>query len=361
MKHLVIMAAGTGGHVFPGLAVADEMIRRGWTVSWLGTENGMECSLVRSIPLDTIRFSGMRGKGLRHSLLGLLRLFQSLRGCYRILGARHADVVLGMGGYVCVPGGLMAALRKKPLVLMNADHDLLLSNRMLAPIAERVAFGFPGLDSLITKRSLICGNPVRPEIEAIARPETRFAQRTGPLRLLVMGGSLGAEAINQALPKAISILPPGKRPVIVHQTGRGKDEAVRAAYEAFRIADVEVVPFIEDVAACLADCDLVICRAGAVTVSELCAAGVASVLVPLALRTTSHQVGNAKYLAVNQAAFHLPQDDLRPERLAQILREASRPGLLKLAARARSLAKPHSASDLADELERLAIRPERRK
>ena len=221
-RHLVVMAAGTGGHVIPGLAVAREMQARGWTVSWLGTTQGMENRLVPSsgIALDRIGFNGLRGKGLLHTLTGGLRLLGAFWSCLRILRRRSADAVLGMGGYVCFPGGLMAALLGKPLVLVNADAALLLSNRALLPVADRVAFGFDGAAARGTKNGVVTGNPVRAEIEALPAPALRCAGRSGPLRLLVVGGSLGARALNECVPQALALCPPAERPLVTHQTGR---------------------------------------------------------------------------------------------------------------------------------------------
>ena len=196
MKHLLVMAAGTGGHVIPGLAVAREMQARGWSVSWLGTPAGMENKLVppTGIPIDTISFSGLRGKGAMHTLTGGFRLLGAFWSCLRIIRARRTTAVLGMGGYVCFPGGLMASLLSKPLVLVNADASLLMSNRALLPVADAVAFGFDGDAAQRTKRAVVTGNPVRAEIEALPEPAQRFANRQGALRVLVVGGSLGARA-----------------------------------------------------------------------------------------------------------------------------------------------------------------------
>ena len=354
-KHLVIMAAGTGGHVIPGLAVAREMQSRGWTVSWLGTTHGMENKLVppSGIPMDGITFSGLRGKGLLHTLTGGLRLLGAFWSCLRILRRRRADAVLGMGGYVCFPGGLMASLLGKPLMLVNADASLLMSNKALLPLADRIGFGFEGAAAQRTKGALVTGNPVRSEIEALPEPSLRFAGRSGPLRVLVVGGSLGAKVLNDTVPQALALLAPGERPLVVHQTGAASHEAVRAQYASMSL-NATVLPFIDDMARQLADCDLIVCRAGAVTVSELCAAGVASALVPLIVSTTSHQRDNAEWLAAQGAGLHLPQSDFSPRALADLLAGASRDKLLSMATRARALARPHAAARVADELERLA-------
>lgn len=353
-RHLVVMAAGTGGHVIPGLAVAREMQQRGWTVSWLGTSHGMENRLVppSGIPMDTITFSGLRGKGLVHTMTGGLRLLAAFASCLRILRARKASAVLGMGGYVCFPGGVMTALLGKPLMLVNADAALLMSNKALLPVADRVGFGFPGPAAERTRGGLVTGNPVRAEIEALPTPAQRFAGRTGPLRMLVVGGSLGARVLNDTVPQALALLPPDQRPRITHQTGQANFDAVQAAYASMSL-EAEVLPFIDNMAERLADCDLIVCRAGAVTVSELCAAGVAGVLVPLIVSTTSHQRDNAEWLAAQGAGVHLPQVDFSPRALADLLARTDRDGLLAMAARARALARPHAAARVADEIEKL--------
>ena len=352
--HLVIMAAGTGGHIMPGLAVAREVRSRGWTVSWLGTSHGMENRLVppAGIEMDTIAFSGLRGKGLLHTATGGLRLLKAFWDCLRILRRRGADVVLGMGGYVCFPGGLMASLLSKPLMLVNADAALLLSNKSLLPVADRVAFGFDGPAVKGVKAGVVTGNPVRAEIEALPEPSERRAGRSGALRLLVVGGSLGAQVLNRTVPQALALMEAGARPWVVHQTGAAQADEVRAAYAAAGL-QADVRPFIDDMATQLAHCDLVLCRAGAVTVSELCAAGVASMLVPLVVSTTSHQRDNAQWLAGQGAAVHLPQAEFTPEALAQRLQALDREALLAMARRARSLAQPQAAARVADELQQL--------
>ncbi len=354
MSHLVVMAAGTGGHIMPGLAVAREMQRRGWTVSWLGTTRGMENRLVppAGLPLDTLAFSGLRGNGPVHMLTGGLRLVKALWDSLRILRRRGTSAVLGMGGYVCFPGGLVAALLRKPLMLVNADAALLLSNKSLLRFADRVAFGFDGDAASQVPQAVVTGNPVRAEIELLPAPAERFAGRSGPLKLLVVGGSLGAKVLNETLPRALALMPPDKRPLVTHQTGGAHLESVTAAYAQAGV-EAELLPFLDDMPARLADCDVIVCRAGAITVSELCAAGVASVLVPLIVSTTSHQRDNAQWMARHQAAFHLPQTELSPEKLADVLASMHRVGLLAMAIRARNLARPHAAQRVADEIERL--------
>ena len=357
MPHLVIMAAGTGGHIIPGIAVAREMQGRGWSVSWLGTTTGMENRLVppTGSALDRLAFTGLRGKGLLHGLAGALRLIKAFWDAVAILRRRGATAVLGMGGYVCFPGGLMAGLLRKPLLLVNADAALLLSNQALLRVADCVVFGFDGPAAAV-RHGLVTGNPVRAEIEALPMPSDRFDGRSGPLRLLVVGGSLGAQVLNQTLPAALALLPTATRPLVVHQTGAAQFDAVRAAY-ALHGVEAEVLPFIDDMAERLAACDLIVCRAGAVTVSELCAAGVASLLVPLVLSTTSHQRDNAHYMAGHGAALHLPQSDLTAESLAVRLQSLRREALLVMAGKARALARPHAAARVADEIERLVNKP----
>ena len=354
MSHLVIMAAGTGGHVMPGLAVAEVMRARGWSVSWLGTANGIENRLVppAGIALDRIGFSGLRGKGAWVMLTGGLRLLKAFVECWRILRRRGADAVLGMGGYVCFPGGLMASLLGRPLVLVNADASLLLSNKALMPLADRVAFGFDGAAARAARRGVVTGNPVRSSIEALPTPTARFAGRSGPLRLLVVGGSLGAKVLNDTLPQALALMAAETRPQVTHQTGIAQHTQVVQAYAQAGVS-AEVLPFIDDMAQRLAECDLIICRAGAVTVSELCSAGVASLLVPLIVSTTAHQRDNAEYLASHHATRHLPQRELSAAALAQLLTTLRRDELLAMAEQARALARPHAAERVADAIEAL--------
>ena len=357
-RHLVIMAAGTGGHIMPGLAVAREAQSRGWGVSWLGTTTGMENRLVppTGIVLDAMAFTGLRGKGAWHAVKGLWHFVVACLTARRALLRTQASAVLGMGGYVCVPGGLAAGLLGKPLMLVNADAGLLWSNAVLLPLARRVAFGFEGQASRHAKRGIVTGNPVRAEIEALPAPAERFTTRQGPLRLLVVGGSLGAQVLNQTVPAAMALLPADARPLLTHQAGTAQLDAVRAAYAQAGIA-AEVLAFIDDMPARLGAADLVICRAGAITVSELCAAGVASIQVPLVVSTTAHQRDNAKYLAGHGAAIHLPQAELTPTVLAGHLSQLDRPTLLAMAERARGLARPHAAARVTDELDSLVGAP----
>ena len=274
MKHLLVMAAGTGGHIFPGLAIAETMRARGWQVSWLGTTHGMEAEIVprHGLPFDAIAFSGLRGKGWQHSVAGVFKLAASFVRCLSILRQRKPDVVLGMGGYVTVPGGLMARVMGVPLVLVNADAALLMSNKALLPFARKVLFGFSVAGGVHQQKIQVTGNPVRKEISALPAPAMRYAARTGALHILVIGGSLGAKILNETVPAALALLPADARPVVVHQSGKQHIAALRTAYAQAGVK-AEVIDFIDDMATRYADADLVICRAGAITVSELCAAG----------------------------------------------------------------------------------------
>ncbi|HEV7817376.1 MAG TPA: undecaprenyldiphospho-muramoylpentapeptide beta-N-acetylglucosaminyltransferase [Janthinobacterium sp.] len=355
MKRLMIMAAGTGGHIFPGLAIAQTMRARGWEVSWLGTTHGMEQELVpkNGIEMDAIDFSGMRGKGLKHMLGGALKMAAGFAACLRFIGRRRPDVVLGMGGYVTVPGGMMARLRGVPLVLVNADAALLLSNKTLAPLARRVCFGFPADFGGAANKAVVTGNPVRKEILAMAEPALRFGGRSGPLRILVVGGSLGAKALNDSLPPALALIGAEKRPLVTHQSGKKNIDALRSAYAQAGV-EAKVVDFIDDMAQAYAAADLVICRAGAITVSELTAAGVASVLVPLVASTTSHQRNNAQWMAKQHAAIHMPQTEMNAQSLAALLETLTRAACQTMAAAARGAGKRDANDAIANVLEALA-------
>jgi UDP-N-acetylglucosamine--N-acetylmuramyl-(pentapeptide) pyrophosphoryl-undecaprenol N-acetylglucosamine transferase len=287
-------------------------------------------------------------------MTGGMRMLGAFWTCLGILRRRRATAVLGMGGYVTFPGGLMASLLKRPLLLVNADAALLMSNKALLPVADRVAFGFDGPATKTIRGAVVTGNPVRAEIESLPPPAERFAGRAGPRRLLVVGGSRGAKALNDCVPQALARIDAAARPRVTHQTGQAHHAAVQAAYDAAKV-EAEVVAFIDDMAARLADCDVILCRAGAITVSELCAAGVAAVLVPLVVSTTSHQRDNAEWLARHGAGIHLPQAQLTPAALAELLRGLTRETLREIATKARALARPKAAARVADEIERLVL------
>ncbi len=342
MRTALIMAGGTGGHVFPGLAVAEEMRAAGWDVVWMGAPTGMEARLVpaRGYRMAYVRAAALRGKGLLAALLLPLNLLIGFAQAARAIFRLRPDVVLGMGGYVAFPGGMMASLLARPLAVHEQNAIAGLTNRVLAALADKAMTAFP--DAL--KGAEWTGNPVRRDIAAIAPPEARFAGRSGPLRLLVVGGSLGAQALNECVPQALALLEP--RPTVVHQSGDKHLEALRANYRAAGV-EGELVPFIDDMAQRYAEADLVICRAGAITIAELSAGGVASVLVPFPHAVDDHQSANARFLAEQGAALLLPQPELTPRKLADTLRSLERPRLLEMARRARGLGKPDAARQVA--------------
>jgi UDP-N-acetylglucosamine--N-acetylmuramyl-(pentapeptide) pyrophosphoryl-undecaprenol N-acetylglucosamine transferase len=356
MSHLVVAAAGTGGHVMPGLAVAEELRGRGWTVSWLGTRAGMERSLVepRGIAFDPIDFSSLRGKGIGTLLLGGFRLLRAIWQSRAALQARRPAIVFSTGGYVAVPAGLAASAAGVPLTLLNADAAPLLSTKMLRTLASAVFCGFDGAAArLAGDRGLVTGNPVRADIAVLPPPAQRYSRRPGALNLLVVGGSLGARVLNETLPVALGRMPQDRRPRVVHQCGAAHEQATRETYARADVA-AEVMPFIDDMARRYAEADVVICRAGAITVTELAAAGVASILVPLVVSTTSHQRANAEFMAAKAAAIHLPQQELSPERLAQVLGELTREQLLRMATNARALGRAEATRVVADAIEHIA-------
>lgn len=356
MKHLMVVAAGTGGHVMPGLAVAEALRERGWSVSWLGTRAGIERQLVepRGIAFDAIDFSGLRGKGVKTMLLGGFYLLRALWQSRALIRARKPRVMFSTGGYVAVPAGMAASTLGVPLVLLNSDAAPLMSTRMLKSLASAVLCGFDGAAAKAAgDKGLVTGNPVRADIAQIASPEQRFAGRSGPLQLLVIGGSLGAQALNETVPRALSLIASELRPRVVHQCGVKHVDSVRALYQDNGV-EAEVIAFIDDMRARYATADVVVCRAGAITVAELAAAGVASVLVPLVVSTTSHQRANAEYMAANGAAVHLPQSELSAQRLADLLRSLKRDRLLAMAQAARAIGKPDATKTVASVIERVA-------
>jgi UDP-N-acetylglucosamine--N-acetylmuramyl-(pentapeptide) pyrophosphoryl-undecaprenol N-acetylglucosamine transferase len=340
----MIMAGGTGGHIFPALAVAGFMRDAGWRIVWLGARSGMEATLVpqRGYDMAWINFSGLRGKGPRAILALPLRLLVAFWQSARAIFAHRPDVVLGMGGYMSIPGGMMAALLGRPLIIHEQNSIPGLANKVLAGVADRVLCAFPGA----LRDAALTGNPVRPEIGAIPAPESRYRVRSGPLRLLVVGGSLGARVLNETVPRALARLPRERRPSVTHQSGAQHLEALRQAYTSAGV-ESSTLAFIDDMAAAYADADLVVCRAGAITVAEIAAAGVASVLVPFPHAVDDHQTANARFLADAGAAILLPQRELSAERLAQLLGELERERLCEMAKHARSLGRPDATEAVA--------------
>lgn len=343
-RTVLIMAGGTGGHIYPGLAVADALRAQGWQVVWLGAPNSMEAELVprHGYPLAWVNFSGVRGKGVLRLLslpFTLLRaLIQSAAAIFR----HRPDVVLGMGGYITMPGGLMAAILRRPLVIHEQNSIAGMSNKVLAKISTRVLSGFPD----VLAETQWCGNPVRADIAAVAEPQARFANRSGKLNVLVVGGSLGAQALNEALPKALALMGEQERPNVLHQTGKKHFETVQRLYAQAGV-NADVRPFLDDMAEQYAKADMVICRAGALTIAELAAAGVASVLIPFPFAVDDHQTHNARFLSEKGAALLLPQKELSAEKLVQVLRDMNREKLQAMAQTARSLAKPDATAQVA--------------
>ncbi|GAB1394177.1 undecaprenyldiphospho-muramoylpentapeptide beta-N-acetylglucosaminyltransferase [Rhodocyclaceae bacterium] len=337
------MAGGTGGHIMPGLAVADEMARHGWRVVWMGNPDGMEARLVpeKGYEMAWVRFSALRGKGILRKLLLPFNLLRGFAQAFSHFKRIQPDVVLGMGGFISFPGGMMAVLRGIPLVLHEQNSIAGLANKVLSKIADRVLTGFP---EVMPKGQWI-GNPVRHDIAVLPAPTFRYNERQGKLHLLVIGGSLGAQALNDTVPQALALLAADERPEVVHQAGEKHIEALRAAYAAAGV-DANPVAFIEDMASAYAWADVVICRAGALTIAELAAAGVASILVPFPHAVDDHQTANARFLVRAGAAMLLPQSELAAERLA-LLRTLSRGQLLEMAEKAHALARPNATSEVA--------------
>jgi UDP-N-acetylglucosamine--N-acetylmuramyl-(pentapeptide) pyrophosphoryl-undecaprenol N-acetylglucosamine transferase len=344
-KTILIMAGGTGGHVFPALAVAHHLRDAGWRVVWLGAQGGMEGDLVPKYGYDMewVRFGGLRGKGLMRKLLLPLNLLRAFKQAAQIIRRIDPAVVLGMGGYVTFPGGMMASLFNRPLVIHEQNSIAGLANKVLAGVADKVLVAFPNA----LKKGLFVGNPVRTEIALLPSPAARFEGRSGPLRLLVVGGSLGAVALNDVVPQALAQMPSDQRPQVVHQAGVRHIEQLRANYAKAGV-EAQALPFIDDMARAYADADLVICRAGAMTVAELAAVGVASILVPYPHAVDDHQTTNARYLSDAGAAIQYAQDELTPFGLAARLQAMTRAQLLDMANKARALGKPDATRVVAN-------------
>ena len=359
-RTILIMAAGTGGHIFPGLAIAKELELRGWDVHWMGTPWGMENKIVVELgyPMVNVNISGIRGKGAAAWLFLPFRILigflQSTVAIFRI----RPDVVLSLGGYVAFPGGMMAALWGKPLVVHEPGAVAGISNRFLAAVADRVIVGMDGAferkvatgwANRIPKPKRVdwLGTPVREEIANVPQPAARMSGRNGALRLLVVGGSLGAQTMNDLVLAALASMPAERRPQVVHQAGQKLHEQLEYAYRHAHV-EAEVVPFIDDMARRYAWCDVLICRSGAVTVAEIAAAGVASILFPLPWFVVDEQTANARFLSDRGAGITLEQLQTRPEQLAEILLGLDRDRLAAMAAKARALGKPDATRRCAD-------------
>src|SRR5471032_3412292 len=349
---LMVMAGGTGGHVFPGLAVAHWMQARGWRVVWLGNASGMEAMLVpkHGIAMEYVRFGGVRGKGIKTKLMLPVNLLRACSQSLHALRKVKPDVVLGMGGYITFPAGLMSKLSGTPLVLHEQNSIAGLANKVLAHVAKRVLVAFPNA----LPNAEWTGNPIRAELSEALPPKERYAARNvdadGRLNVLVVGGSLGAAALNETVPKALALLDPATRPRVVHQEGAKHIDALKANYATAGLSaddHVQLVPFIDDMASAYAAADLVICRSGAMTVSEISAVGVAAFFVPFPYAVDDHQTTNAAFLADNGAALVVQQRDLSAEKLADWLRSQTRESLAEMAERSRSLAKPDATEQVA--------------
>ena len=348
----MITTGGTGGHVFPGLAVAAKLIARGCRVFWLGTRDGMEARLVpaHGVDFESVSFRGVRGKGLRTLLFGPFALLRACVDSLRVIRRRRPSVVLGFGGFASFPGALMGVASGKPLIVHDANAVAGLANRVLAYGADRVLLGFPqALRGGPSKRATWVGNPLREEIVALAPPQQRYAERDGPLRVLVVGGSLGAAALNAAIPLALVRIPAARRPTVVHQAGERHIDAVRAAYANAGVA-AECLPFIDDMAARYAWADLVVCRGGALTVAELAAVGLGAIIVPLPGAIADEQSANARFLLDAGAAIVMPQSELASEErpLAGVLDALTRSEALTMAVNAHRVGKRDAADRVAD-------------
>lgn len=348
---VLIMAGGTGGHVFPALAAARVLRERGYEPVWLGTRLGLEAKLVppQQIAIEWITVSGLRGKGVTAWLTAPFKLSMAIWQSLQVMRRRNPVVVLGAGGFVSGPGGIAAWLTRRPVVIHEQNAVAGLTNRMLARIAKRVLEAFPSSfpGSIRAER---VGNPVRREITGLAPPEQRFAERTGPLRVLIIGGSQGAAKLNATVPAALATIDVSLRPQVLHQAGERHIANARESYRKHGV-NADVRPFIDDMAAAYGWADLVICRSGALTVSELAAAGVPALFVPFAAAVDDHQTRNAKFLVDAHAGLLIAEHELTPLRLAnelQALLAGGRPRLLEMASKARALAIIDADVRLAD-------------
>jgi UDP-N-acetylglucosamine--N-acetylmuramyl-(pentapeptide) pyrophosphoryl-undecaprenol N-acetylglucosamine transferase len=341
----LVMAGGTGGHIFPGLAVAEALRARGWRVHWLGAPDSMESRLVppRGFALETVQFGGLRGKGLLTKLLLPLNLLRAFWQSIQVVRRVKPDVLVGLGGYITFPGGMMGVLLGKPLVLHEQNSIAGLANKVLAEVADRRFSAFP---NALAKAAWV-GNPLREAFLKQPAPAERFAGRTGPLRLLVVGGSLGAQALNRIVPQALALIPEAQRPTVLHQSGEKQIDELRANYAAAGVA-ADCTPFIDDTASAYAHADLVIGRAGASTVTELAAVGAASLLVPFPAAVDDHQTHNARFLVDAGAAWLEAQAGLTPDKLAALLQGLDRAQLLTMAEKARSVAKTDATGAVVD-------------
>ncbi|MDO9400216.1 MAG: undecaprenyldiphospho-muramoylpentapeptide beta-N-acetylglucosaminyltransferase [Polaromonas sp.] len=354
-RTVLIMAGGTGGHIFPGLAVAEALRERGWRVHWLGSQGtanhpSMESQLVppRGFAFESIDFSGVRGKGLVTLALLPLRLLKAFWQSIIVLRRVKPDVVVGLGGYIAFPAGLMSVLLGKPLVLHEQNSVAGLVNKVLAGVADRVFTAFPD----VLKNARWVGNPLRPAFMRQVDPAERFAGRSGPLKLLVVGGSLGAQALNRIVPQALALIAPAQRPSVIHQSGARQTDELSENYRAAGV-QAELTPFIDDTAQAFAEADLIVCRAGASTVTEIAAVGAAALFVPFPAAVDDHQTTNAAFLVANGGGWLVQQKDLTPGILADMLQQTGRPALLARALQAKKMQKINATAEVVAACEEL--------
>ncbi|MDM0011190.1 undecaprenyldiphospho-muramoylpentapeptide beta-N-acetylglucosaminyltransferase [Variovorax sp. J22P168] len=347
----LVMAGGTGGHIFPGLAVAEALRDRGWRVHWLGAPGSMEEKLVppRGFAFEPVQFGGVRGKGPITLALLPMRLLRAFLQSIAVVRRVKPDVVVGLGGYITFPGGMMSVLLGKPLVLHEQNSVAGLANKVLASVADRVFTAFPN----VLKNAQWVGNPLRAAFVSKADPEQRFAGRTGPLQLLVVGGSLGARALNAVVPKALALIAPAERPRVTHQAGARQIDELRANYAAAGV-EGDLTPFIDDTAEAYADADLIVARAGASTVTEIAAVGAAALFVPFPSAVDDHQTTNARFLVDAGGGWLVQQTELTPELLADLLTKTARPALVERALKAKTMQKTDAVDHVVRACEELA-------
>ena len=352
---VLVMAGGTGGHIFPGLAVAEALRDKGWRVHWLGGKGStgnpsMESQLVppRGFAFETIDFSGVRGKGVVALAFLPLRLLKAFWQSIQVIRRVKPQVVIGMGGYIAFPAGMMAVLLGKPLVLHEQNSVAGMVNKILAQVADRVFTAFPD----VLKNAQWVGNPLRAAFTQQAEPDVRFAERTGPLRLLVVGGSLGAKALNSLVPQALALIPIEKRPIVTHQSGTKQIDELRANYQAVGV-DATLTPFIDDTATAFADADLIICRSGASTVTEIAAVGAAALFVPFPSAVDDHQTSNARFLVQQGAGWQMAQSELTPQVLAKMLQKTERTALVNIGLQAKTMQKTEATAQIVAACEEL--------
>jgi UDP-N-acetylglucosamine--N-acetylmuramyl-(pentapeptide) pyrophosphoryl-undecaprenol N-acetylglucosamine transferase len=353
-KCALVMAGGTGGHIFPGLAVAEALRERGWRVHWLGHRDHMEGQLVppRGFAFEHVDFGGVRGKGLSTLLLLPLRLLRAFWQSIQVIRRVRPDVIVGLGGYITFPGGMMGALMGKPLVVHEQNAIAGLVNKVLAGVADRVFSAFPSDRPGALRKAQWVGNPLRAEFLQQQSPAERFAGRQGPLKVLVVGGSLGAQALNEIVPKALAYIPRSERPQVTHQSGARQIDTLRANYATAGV-EAELTPFIEDTASAYAQADLIVARAGASTVTEIAAVGAAALFVPFPAAVDDHQTANARFLVDAGGGWLIQQHELTAAGLSLLLKNASREELLRRAEAAYAQRKTEATQRVAEACEEL--------